>query len=316
MRIVAITAVVLLALAAQSAFAEAVGYNRIVIPAESDVLLTAPFSQDLEGEYTVSGLGGTSDVTVTDALESGAYAGDYYVRFTSGDASGLWTTISANGVNSFTLENLEVYEEVSIGDTFRVYKHHTLDSIFPRGQLNKSFTYGTIVQFFENPPDGETINKSFSKSASYRSSGGGTWRGTGAGLPIEPETLFIVRNPSEEDLELILKGDVPDYSVSILITDGVALGDAGDRVIGSGYPLPVPLKGSGLEGTFGRVVQFFDNSATGINKSFVKSASYRSTGGGTWRGSGADESIGASESVTLRLPSGEAVKKVTITKPY
>lgn len=88
-------------------------------------------------------------------------------------------------------------------------------------------------------------------------------------------------------------------------------------MIGSGYPVPVVLKDSGL-GANQRQVYFYNNDASGINKSAVKTAAYTTSGGGRWIGSGVtgNELIGASESVTLRLPAGETMSKVTIVKPY
>ncbi|MBN1256984.1 MAG: TIGR02597 family protein [Planctomycetes bacterium] len=311
-KVSAIIALALLALTVTAAYAEGiVGYNRIQVPANSDVKLIVPFNQNAEDEFAVNTVTG-SGVTVTDTLQAGAYAGAYYVRFTSGNGEGLWSTISNNGVNDFTID-ANVLPYINPGDTFRVYMHHTLGSIFPKSLYGVSFTNGTQLFIYENNIAAMTKNKSSSKAAVYTTSGGGRWVGAGVSnnTILVPETQFILRNNSASTFTVFLMGEVPDYSVSMLIAAD------GDLVIGSGYPLPVVLKDAGLEGNQ-RQVYFYDNSATGINKSAVKVAAYTTSGGGRWVGAGitGNELINPSEVITLRLPATEAGTKVTVTKPY
>jgi len=94
-----LAAAVLLALAAGSAQAQnTVGYNQTLVPAQADARLSVPFNQAIEGTFAV--VAKTSGgVTVSDALVAAKYANAYYVRFTSGNASGLWATISTNTTN-------------------------------------------------------------------------------------------------------------------------------------------------------------------------------------------------------------------------
>lgn len=304
-------AAALLALSVSSAVAaDSVGYNRIMVPANSDVRFSLPFNQKVEGEFTVN-LVTANGMTVADSLVDNAYNGAYYVRFLSGNASGLWSTITDNGTNDFTLEDMNVLNLVSNGDSFRVYKHHTLESVFPAAMFNKTYRNGTKVLIFENDLSAMAINKAAVKSASYRESLG---RWVGAGVTnatiLVPDTQFILRNDSSELLELITLGDVPDYSVSVLIAAN------GDLNIGSGYPVPVVLNDAGLEGD-SRKVLFYDNTAVGLNKAAVKSASYRASLG-RWVGAGVtgDELIIPSETITLRLPASEVATKITINKPY
>jgi uncharacterized protein (TIGR02597 family) len=314
MKASAITAAVLLALTAQTvSAAEAVGYNVVTVPANSDVLVSVPFNQNAEGNFTVSSVV-SGGVTVTNALTANAYTNGYYVRFTTGGGEGLWSTISANGTGGFTLADTNVLTYVSAGNSFRVYKHHTLASVFPKGMYGVSYTNGTKVLVYENNRAAMGQNKAAAKTATYSTSGGGRWTGSGisSSTILAPETQFVVRNVSASEFTLITQGDVPDYSVSMLIAAN------GDLVVGSGYPVPVVLKDSGLGGVNLRKVLFFDNSATGQNKAAIKTATYSTSGGGRWTGSGVtgNELINPSEAITFRLPSGETGAKITLNKPY
>lgn len=313
--VTAIAAAALLALAVQSASAgNVVGYNKIVVPANTDVRLSVPFTQTIQGTYTVAGKTGSS-VTTSEALSASTYAANaYYVRFVSGNASGLWATISANGANSLTLADANVANLVNNGDTFRVYAHATLGTLFPKGMYGKSYTSGTVVNIYANNIAAMAQNKASAKTASYTTTGGGRWVGAGVSnaTVLVPETQFILRNGSAQQLTMMTFGIVPDYTVSMLIAPG------GDLFVGMGYPMAVVLKNSGLGGTNQRTVFFYDNAATGINKSAVKTASYTTTGGGRWVGAGVtgNELLLPSQTVTFRLPAGETGTKVTIPKPY
>jgi uncharacterized protein (TIGR02597 family) len=313
MKASAITAAALLALAAQAAnAADAVGYNTVTVPANSDVLVSVPFNQNPVGTFTVHSVV-SGGVTVTNGLTANAYTNGYYVRFTSGAGEGLWSTISANGTGGFTLADAAVLSYVAAGNEFRVYKHHTLASVFPKGMYGISYTNGTQVLVYDNNRAAMAVNKAPAKTASYTTSGGGRWAGSGVNdsTILKPETQFILRNNASTPFTLITQGDVPDYSVSMLIAAN------GDLVIGSGYPVPVVLKDAGI-GANQRQVLFYDNAATGKNKAPVKTAAYTTSGGGRWVGSGVtgNELIQSSAAVTLRLPLAEVGQKITFTKPY
>lgn len=307
----AITAALLVLTSRLAAAEEWMGYNRIPIPGNTDVRLSLPFHQNAEGAFTVSSKT-ASGVTVAAALTPGAYANSYYVRFTNGNSQGLWSTISSNGAGSIDLEDPGVLNAVNTGDMFRIYKHHTLGSVFPNSLFNIAYTSGSKVLIFENNLAAMSQNKAASKTATYTTSGGGQWVGAGVNnnTILKPETQFIFRNNSATPFMVTMAGVVPDYQVNMLIAPN------GDLVVGSGYPLPVVLRDSGFAGNL-RKVLFFDNSAVGQNKAAVKTATYTSSSG-TWVGAGVtgNELITASESVTLRLPTGETGTRVTVYKPY
>ena len=317
-RIGVLTAAALLVLAVQPAMAaEVVGYNRISIPANADVRLSAPFNQTIEGTYTVTSVAG-SVISVAETITD-TYNGSYYIRFISGSRSGLWATIASNTASDITLANSTVLTygtptlpTVAPGDILRVYKHHTLSSLFPPEMYDRSYTNLTAVLIYPNDVNVKGINKAASKTAVYAAALG---RWTGAGITnntiLEPEGQFILRNGSSKKLEMITQGYVPDHAVSMLIDD------SSDLYMGTGYPLPIVLNEAGLEGTL-RAVLFYDNTAPGINKAAVKTAVYTPTGGGRWTGAGVtgNELITPSETVTFRLHSSEAGNIVTINKPY
>lgn len=310
--------VALMGLVAQSASAQTVvGYNRFVVPANSDARLTVPFTQVAEGTFTVSGKE-VDGIDVAGPVTPN-YANTYYVRFTSGTASGLWMTITSNTTTRFVLDGTVAAARttllglVNTGDTFRVYKHQTLASMFPKTMYGVSYTNGTTVYMYDNNISAMTTNKSSARSGSYTTSGGGRWAGSGVNdnTVLKPETLFLIRNSSATPLTETFFGIVPDFSVKMLVAAN------GDLVIGTGYPVPVALKNVGLNGS-NRTVYFYDVSATGTNKSSSKSASYTLSGGGRWAGSGVngDEPIQPSQAVTLRLPLTDAGSIVTIPRPY
>jgi uncharacterized protein (TIGR02597 family) len=303
----AVAAALLSALIAVPAGATVMGYNKVVVPGLSDAKITVPFTEHEDGEFTADAVdSGTGVITVTadPALTPDEFAADFYVRFVDGDAEGLWSTIIANGTGSITVENPAVLAYAAAGDTLRVYKHHTVKTMFPAGMYNVSHMQGTQVFIYEN--DLADMKDNPSSSASALCAGRGVWVGGGANSVLTPETQFIVRNQAVTPLTVITQGVVPDYNVSMLIAP------SGDLVIGSGYPVPVSLSAAGLEG-LSRTVFFYDNSATGQNKSAIASALWIGT---MWVGAGSGMTLMPSEVVKLRLPATEAGQKVTINKPY
>ncbi len=309
------SAICLLAVQAVQAH-NVVGYNTVVVPANSDAFLTVPFNQVSQGEFIATGT--DADGVQTTGLSGGAYDSTYYVRFITGNAAGLWISISSNTATEVVLDGTVPSERTTIlglvaaGDRFRIYKHHTLGSFFQPALLGTSFLNQTQVLIYENNTAAMAKNKSAAKIATYFTS---LSRWLGAGITndtvLVPETQFVVRNNSTtQSLTIITIGLAPDYKISQLIAAD------GDLVINSGYPVPLTLNTSGLAGNQ-RQVLFFDNAATGKNKSAVKIATYFSSLN-RWLGAGVTgkEQIKPSEAITLRLPASEVGTIVTWTVPY
>ncbi|MFA6172277.1 MAG: TIGR02597 family protein [Kiritimatiellales bacterium] len=302
MKASAITAAALLALAAQAAnAAEAVGYNTLTVPANSDVLVSVPFNQNAEGNFTVS-LKTDDGVMVTNGLAVNAYTNGYYVRFTSGGGEGLWSTISTNGEAGFTLADTNVLTYVSNGDAFRVYKHQTIGSVFPTGMYGVSYTNGVTVYVYNNTVTG--INKSSSASVGYNP---GLKKWNNPNQILNPDSMIMVRNGSVATLKWINHGDVPDYNVAMLVPAGVAK----DTLIGSGFPVDTTLEQ--ISGSAGRTVGMYNNTATGYNKSTSSTVGYNPA---LKKWNNPAQAIMSSEGLVFRTSAAEAGGKVTIQKPY
>lgn len=290
-----------------------VGYNLATVPAGGDALLSVPFNQQSEAEYTVASVSG-SDVTPTVAL-SGLYGdGTYYVRFIDGTGEGLWTTITGADSTKFTLENANALAFVSGGAKFRVYKHHTINSLFPAELEGTSFVDGTEVQLYANNIAVPEENKASVGIATFFA-GFGWFGGPADGNSIvTPETRFVVRNNSGSSLTFYSMGIAADY------TPSVVLPNSGDLQISSGLPVSVRLDLLGLASDAvpqadGREVQFFDNSTVEQNKPPVAIVTYFNGFG--WFGGTLDGAtlVEPSTSIVLRVPAGSAGLKVSVVNP-
>jgi uncharacterized protein (TIGR02597 family) len=318
-KLVRIAAVALMALGLQvaSAQAEWAGYRTVNIPANTDVRLTVPFTNHVTATHTVTSIAGTT-VNFSAAPAITYTANRYYIRFTSGAANGLWATISSHtGTNSFFSVPAGSAAAVGLavpGDTFRVYLHNTLGSVFPTTLNNVSFNSSTQILLFNN-------NAPYAQNrgpVSTAARAGSNWVGGGVNnnTALAPETTFILRNNSASTLKFITLGDAPDTAVAFLLNPANANPGTGDLYLGSGYPVDVLLRAGGLNGT-SRQVLFYNSQATGLNKQ--ASATAASAGATNWAGGGitATTVLPPAETFTYRLPAGIASNtKVTVFKPY
>lgn len=246
------------AFAGGSAEGQAVhAYVSTPLPAGTQTLVSVPVNNAVEVELSTTGVSGAVISLPAASISDGAYnAGTYatyYVRFIDGPAAGLWSSINVNSPSSITVADADVAAKATSGggDTIRVYKHHTVGSVFPASQLDDAdgglLTTGAVssglqIQFFSN---GDSINKAQgSGTPSFASflafSGTGFW--DLPDVPLLPETCFIVSNPTANDLVYIAQGSAPDHAVSYLIKPGVAK----DTFLGTGYPVGVTVSNSGL----------------------------------------------------------------------
>ena len=330
----AIPAAILLALAVQSASAvDAVGFNRTPVPANSDALVSIPFTKAPEGAYTVSSVPGSGVVRVTGTV-TGSYADTYYVRFTGGNANGLWSTITANTTSGFTLANTDVASRVVAGDTFIVYPHHTLSSLFPNGYEGISFITagddgvnpGATIVLIKDTSIG--TDKAAAKMCVHLGSFGwydGDWNQVD-GLVLEPGTFVQVRNADEaKELDVFIAGDVPETKMAAVLPTS-ASGD-NDLYLVNPYPVDVTLGQLGLETwassedgtTFKGLVLLYDNATAGTDKSASVMGFYL-TGDKWYDGDWNDITnliIPSGMGVVLRDSSGVAGTGVwSVNKPY
>ncbi len=316
MKTSAITAtVMLLALAAQTvSAAEAVGYNVVTVPANSDVLVSVPFNNDVEATYTVDSVDGAG-VTVNEALSADTYDSGYYVRVIDGAGEGLWSTITANGSGGLTLAD-DFSGYVTNGDTFRVYEHHTIGSVLPDTLYGVAFTNSTQIQTYDSTGAGQY--KTASGVASYAAVPplfNYQWTGSAnAETILDPGSMFLIRNGAGDELALPLFGDVPDHNAAVLVEAG-----ARDLNIGSGFPVAMTIDELGI-GANNRQVQVYDNSASGQFKTASGVATYAAVPPlfqYEWSGSAnGDTEIVGSQGFIVRLPTGDVGGKITINRSY
>lgn len=226
--------------------AETLAYVFEEVANNADVLVTVPVNNAVEKELTTVSRSGSTLTVPAASMSAGAYnAGSfvkYYVRFIDGPAAGLWASITSNTATAITLDNPAVAALASAGggNTIRIYKHHTLASVFPDALLNTAVVDGSQVLFFDSSA---TQNKPAGSGgvASYTTFFNLGW-GTNAERPLLPETAFVIRNTTGTALQYIATGTAPDHAVAYLLTSGANK----DTALGTGYPVPVTVEDTGL----------------------------------------------------------------------
>lgn len=325
-----------------------VGYNRIDVPVNSDVLVCVPFNRPSQGTYTVSSVTGTG-VQVSEVMASGAYATLYYVRFTSGNASGRWSTITGNTANELVFEDTGFLSNVSANDTFEIYPHNTLESVFPSEMEGKMMeasikhptapviqTYKTQVRVFDGATTG--INKATPITYYYYNN---AWRKVGSSLTanynnavLRPGVYFIIRNQnSGNSLVFISSGNVPFETHAVELLSGTT----DDVLASTGRPVAMKLSELNLGGTaafadsikhptapviqtYGDKLLVFNNTGSTMNRAATTTYYYYN---GAWRKVGAsltasfnNDMINPSEGFIIRKStqgSGEHVWTSSVT---
>lgn len=327
MKASAITAAALLALTAQTvSAAEAVGYNTVTVPANSDVLVSVPFNQSAVGTFTVDSVT-ANGVTVADTLTANAYTNGYYVRFTTGGGEGLWSTISANGTGGFDLQNTAVLADVGNGDTFKVYPHQTLAKVFPDGMEGVSFAksasaFSRSTEILIPNSSSVGINKSPASTYYHYNN---AWRKVGSSSSlsfdttvVSPQEYFVLRNKSTNELTYVALGAVEAVTLGRYVTIETTKNDI---TAVSGRPVRLTLFELGLGGTpafttttqtFNRKDELlvFNNNVAGQNKSPAATYYYYN---GAWRKVGASaatsfdsELVDAGAALIIRKAAGTA----------
>jgi uncharacterized protein (TIGR02597 family) len=308
----ALMAIAVSLLAAQAVLAANVGYNVVNVPANSDVLVSVPFNGVVEQTLTVNAApagGNVIPLAPGSITAPNQYANTYYVRFMTGSAAGLWSTITANATDSVTITDAGIYALVGNGDEFRIYKHHTVDSVFPSALLNLSYKVGTQVLIYDNGTTGQFKAPTITTYSTFPPPGG--WSAGGGSKILKPDTMFGIRNPSASPLVYLALGGVPDHPVSFLIPAGVN----NDIMVGTGYPVSITVDDVNYGGVVGRQIGIYDNTASGTFKapSLLTYATFPPPGG--WSGTGGGTPITFSSGFLLRQ-NGGAGGVVTVSKPY
>lgn len=304
------------AMASGQAYAsDAYAYVHTTVPPSSDVLVSVPVNNALEVELTtVSRSGSVLTVANTPAFAAGDYnAGTfakYYVRFIDGPAAGLWASITVNSETTLTLDDATVAALATSGggDTIRVYKHHTVGSIFPAALLNESFVDGTQLLFYSTA-DSQNKAPGSGGIVNYTTFFDLGW-GANADRPIKPEEAFVIRNNAGSALTYVVTGVAPDHAVAHLVKPSVAK----DTPLGTGYPVGITVTETGLGGIDARQL-LLQGTAQNALPGSAAIHSYTTFAGIGW-GASADVSLAPNEAFIFRQAVSDAGGKATVVKPY
>ena len=299
LRAVAAATVVAAAIASAGA-ADMVGWNKYTVQPNSDVLVTLPFTRNVAGTYAVTGKT-ASAINVAATLTTDQYKDVYYVRFTSGSAVGRWSTITTNSASALTLGDASFLGDVATGDTFNVYPHHTLSSVFPDSMEGVSFLKTPMfvrnTEIIIPSTTGAAINRSGAEIYYFA---GDRWTMVGGGFTnnsddvvLSPQEYFIIRNnDASKTLTFVTTGKV---EAAALARSVAREGTQNDVIACTGRPTQITLSELNLGGSaaFATTLGFirsdellvFDNSTVGKNKSasaiyFFQGDHWRKVGGG------------------------------------
>lgn len=317
----ALAVAALVSLAATIATAS-VGYNKIDLPAESDVVISVPFTKVAVGEYTVSSKGGgtTLNLDGSPGFTANDFQGTHYIRVKDGPAAGVWSTISANASASVDLENSDVFAAMTGSETICIYPHMTLGELLPASLNGFSFEEGQInVLFFENSPAAPDTNKPAAGVASFNATFD-FWTGgpnsAGASEIVTPDTRLGIRNNSTNaTLSVFTMGQVSEAPIAWVLPSH---GSQADLQVGSGLPVGITLAETDLGGN-GNGVLFFDNTRTGTNLPSSSVANFNANFD-FWTGgpgsAGGNSVIPASGAITVRAPAGSGGTVISVPNPF
>ncbi len=287
------------------------GVQAVSVPVGADVIVSVPFTREASAAtYTVAAdVTSGSDVTFDEAFAASTYAsGEYHVRIIDGDGAGLASNITANAnASELTLADSGIAQKLNDGDTVRVYKNHTIGSVFADPV---SFGASTSVLIYDNTANG--TDKSASNIVTYVTVPFPKWGGSGSTTVLNQDQAFVVRNNGSAARTFLASGIVPDYDISFLIADSVTR----DYHITSGFPIVgITVEDTDLGGTSGRSVLLYDNTDVNTDKSAANIVSYVTIPFPKWGGSGGTTPVPSVEGFIFRQ-SGTAGGMATIYKPY
>ena len=321
-----------------------VGFNQVACPANSDTLLSIPFTRSPEFIGTVASVSAsTSTVTVSGTQTwapghfvyvSGSQSNTYYALIgnhpsTNPNEGNLYPVVGS-GSNTLTLNlNGDDISGVAANTQILVIPYWTLGTVFPTADANVSFVPSastfvkqTQIQIPDYSATG--INQS---AASIYYFYNNAWRMSGTSSALDysdnvilPNSYFVFRNTGTLSVSTTLTavGAVPMRKLTVPIATRVGNGQSTpqDNLVAMLRPVPVTLNSSGLitsgafavsPSTFNKLDQLlvFDNTEIGINKSAASIYYYFN---GAWRKSGQDSSLDFG-SDTLPVGGGFVIRK-------
>ena len=332
--------------AADETFSEPVGFNTFNCLANSDTIIGIGFHRPSVFQGRVNTFNGTAlkvefaetapFVANQFVFNSTLQTNTYYVLLTSGQKVGAWVAVTANTVDTLTLDSTGIdLAGVAAGDTFKVIPFWTLATLFPEGgglPTNLGFSpANSEVQLPQSYIPG--INLGILYRYYYYSGaavGGPGWRRAGGGLSIVdnqiivPDTYLVARNLTANSAPLVVSGAVQMSAVRTSLAT-LADGVAQDSSLSIATPVEISLAETGFyqsgafkgNNGFSPVdeLQVFDNTQPGMNKAVAKRYYYytgAAAGGPGWRLAGGGLSLRDTETI----PAGGAIiirKKATST---
>ena len=271
----------LLSLAVQAG--KVVGYNKFVVPPNTDVGFSVPFTgKKVFHDENVTGSG--VNITTTKTLADDYGDGTYYVKILS---TGKWSTIVTANASSTAIEVEDpTFADGIAGETIEIRKHQTLSSLFPSQLEGRSFfSAQTEILSFEGAND--AVNRSAMDSFMFFSGYGWFISSTGAldsDRVLDPDTYYIFRNNGPNQLEVFTLGNVNFDPISVKIPT-VAVDN--DLLLNTGLPIAAKITDLGLENVMKLSslaledeLLLYDQSQTGMNKSVIDSLTLYDDGQG------------------------------------
>ncbi len=237
------------------------GWNRVDVPANSDVVCSVPFTKKAVGSYTVTAKDGTG-LSISASLTADEFAGKYYVLVTSGAAEGFWSTISSNTVGGQLVlaDTSFLGDIVANQDEITIYPHQMLGDVFPDKMKDISFlessripntpiitSLKTQILTYESVPNGQgkaPNGKYLYVEGDWYAWGNYNVKQNDKILP--PQSFFIIRNENnDKDLLFLSIGNVSGQALAVTLVNG----SNNDVLVTTNSPVPVKLKDLGLGGT-------------------------------------------------------------------
>jgi len=252
-----------------------VGFVKVDVPAQSDILTSIPFTRSSIYKGKIQAING-SQITVVEnpnwSDNQFVFNATYSAFIVTGEKEGLFAKISSNTQNSIQLElevgdslsgiNTVSEQDIQQADSIDIVPHWTLATL-----LSGNIPDGTEAFLYENSVPGK--NHSPSLPLVYYQ-GYGWYETIGYTVQSDRALKFgagmIIRNNTGSKLSTTMTGTVPMIKHRVILRT-LTSNLAQDQTIGYFSPVPESLADVGLGAQNYDELYLFDREATGKNKS-------------------------------------------------